>query len=242
MPDKDRERHYLTLLRRCVELPPQEVAGPEPPDFLLGDPPSCVGIELTEYHHRSDNGGLSFQAIQSLKWRIVERAEQIYSESGGAALYLTAIFGSHGRLTKRAVPRIAQQLAEAVLAVRVPSSVRDDPVYIPWNLLPDEIAKAWVHASIDGVDRLWQPDHTGWVAKVSPEHVQAEIDRKQRVVEAARRHCNTLWLVLVHNQTRGAPCELSDAAIGAKYISGFDRVLWMDPHGPRTRDLRVSAR
>ena len=94
---------------------------------------------------------------------------------------------------------------------------------------------------VDGVDRLWKPDHMGWVVDISPEHVQAELDRKQRVVPAARRRCDVLWLVLVHNLTRGAPCELSDEAASANYTSGFDRVLWMDPHEPRTRDLRVSA-
>lgn len=112
---------------------------------------------------------------------------------------------------------------------------------IPWDLLPDEIAKAWAHASVDGVGRLWKPDHMGWVADITPEHVQAELNRKQRVVPAARQRCDALWLVLVHNLTRGAPCELLEEAAGANYTSAFDRVLWMDPHGPHTRDLRVSA-
>jgi hypothetical protein len=241
MPDKDREHRYLTLLRRCVELPPGEPTEAEPPDFVLGEAPSRVGIEITEYHHPAAEGSPPFQEVQSLKWRIVERAERIYSESGGPALYLKTIFGPHARLTKRAVPRIAQQLAEAVLAVGVPTSVHEGLVNVPWDLLPDEIAKAWAHASVDGVDRLWQPDHTGWVAAISPEQVQAELDRKQRVVSAARRRCDSPWLVLVHNLTRGAPCEFSHEAARATYISGFDRVLWMDPHGPHTRDLRVSA-
>lgn len=241
MPDKDRERRYLSLLRRCVELPPGESAEAEPPDFLLGEAPDRLGIELTEYHHPASNGVPPFQEVQSLKWRIVERAERIYSELGGPALYLTAFFGPHGRLTKRAVPRIAQDLAEAVLAVRMPSSLQEGSVEIPWDLLPDEIAKAWAHASIDGMDRLWQPDHTGWVAAISPEHVQAALDRKQRIVPVARRRCDMLWLVVVHNFTRGAPCELSAEAVSATYTSSFDRVLWLDPHRPSTRDLRTGA-
>jgi hypothetical protein len=241
MPDKERERRYITLLRRCVELPLGEPAEPEPPDFVLGEASGRVGIEITEYHHRSDDNVPPFQEVQSLKWRIVERAERIYTESGGPALYLTAMFWPHGRLTKRAVPRIAQELSDAVLAVRVPSSLQEGPVEIPWDLLPGEISKAWAYASVDGVDRLWKPDHSGWVVDISPEHVQAELNRKQRVVSSARRHCDALWLVLVHNFTRGAPCELSNEAANANYTSGFDRVLWMDPHRSFTRDLRVSA-
>jgi hypothetical protein len=241
MPDKERERRYITLLRSCLEMPPGESAEGETPDFVLGEAPARIGVEITEYHHHANEGSPPFQEVQSLKWRIVERAERIYSEWGGPALYLTAIFGPHGRLTKRAVPGIAQRLAEAVLAVRVPSSAGQAPVEIPWDLLPDEIAKAWAHGSVDGVDRLWKPDHMGWVVAVSPEHVQAVLNRKERMVAAARRRCDTLWLVLVHNLARGAPCELSEEAASANYTSGFDRVLWMDPHGPHTRDLRVSA-
>src|SRR5687768_1757658 len=143
MPDKERERRYITLLRRCVELPPGDPAEPEPPDFVLGEQPGRVGIEFTEYHHRADNGEPPFQEIQSLKWRIVERAERLYSEAGGPALYLTAIFRRHHHLTKKAVPRIAQQFAESVLAVKMPSSLEEGSVEIPWDLLPDEIAKAW---------------------------------------------------------------------------------------------------
>lgn len=241
MPDKQRERRYFELLRRSVDLPAQQVREPEPPDFVVGTSPQSVGLELTEYHHPAEPGARSFQEVQSIKERIVERAEQLYAANGGHALYLTAIFGRHGSLSKKDVPRIARALADAVSSIEVPRSTADGKVDIPRDRLPREIAKAWVFGSVDGQDRLWKPDHVGWVQSIQSEHIQAELDRKERVVSRARTECDTLWLVLLHSFTRGAPCELHEDALKQCYRTCFDRVLWLEPHGPRLRDLIVRA-
>lgn len=241
MPDKERERRYFELLRRCVELPTDSIREAEPPDFLVGVAPLVIGVELTEYHHPPDLGSRSFQEAQSLKERIVARAQQLHASAGGPALYLTAIFGKHGALGKSEVPRIAEALANAVSAVEVPRHVAEGKVDIPWNLLPREVAQAWVFGSVDGHDALWKPDHMGWVVDIRPEHVRAELARKERVVPLARQRCDALWLVVVHNLTRGAPCRLADDVLSAVYRSSFDRVLWMEPHTPRARDLNLSV-
>lgn len=241
MPDKERERRYFELVRRCVDLPVEPLREAETPDFIVGAPPRAVGVEITEYHYPAERGSRSFQEIQSLKERIVERAEALYAADGGAALYLTAIFGRHGSLSKKAVPRIARALADAVSAVDVPRTVAAGKLEIPRERLPREIAKAWVFSSVDGHDRLWRANHIGWVQSIQPEHVQAELDRKEPVAAPARRECDEVWLVIVHNSARGAPCELDEDAFKQCYRSSFDRVLWLDSHGPRARDLSVSA-
>jgi hypothetical protein len=84
-------------------------------------------------------------------------------------------------------------------------------------------------------------DAGGWVARIAPSHVQREIERKQRMASAARATCDALWLVIVHNLVRGAPCELSDGARAAEYTHGFDRLFWLDPHTPRVIELRTHA-
>jgi len=114
-------------------------------------------------------------------------------------------------------------------------------VDLPRNLLPDEIAKVWAHASVDGVDLLWQLDHTGWVAKVSPEHVQAEIHRKQRVCE---QHADTATHSDLFSRSRPDVCAHANSQTRREALntfSGFDRVLWIDPHLLRTRALHASA-
>jgi hypothetical protein len=234
MPDKNRERRYLTALRHCVDdLPLGEAAESERPDFLMGSSPTRIGIEFTEYHHPPIQEERPHQEIQSLKDRVVGLAENLHTKGGGPALYVTAIFGPHGRLSKETVGPIAQALADAVLSQAVPRSMREESVEISRDLLPPEIAHVRVHGSVDSEDRLWQADAGGWVVPIGPSDVQREIARKQRSTAAARERCDVLWLVIVHNIVRGAPCELSEQAEIAEYAHSFDRLLWLDPHSPR---------
>ncbi len=237
MPDKERERHYLTQLRRCVELPSGEPEEPEPPDFLLGLAPQRIGIEMTEYHHPPNRGERPHQETQSLKDQVVDTAEQMHAEAGGAALYVTAIFGRHGRLAKDGVQPIARALAGAILAQHVPRSMHEPDVEILRGSLPREIAHARIHGSVDGEDKLWYADAGGWVAKITSADVQRELDRKGRMASSARAKCDVLWLVIVHNHLRGAPSELTAEARVAAYRHAFDRVLWLDTHRPRAIDL-----
>jgi hypothetical protein len=243
MPDKERERFYLTQLRKCeLDLPEGEPSEPEPPDFLLGDPPRRVGIEITTFHLPPQPGSRPHQEIQSLKDQAVEMAAQLHAAAGGPALYLTAIFGPHGNLRKRTVRPIAEALAAAVMSQPLPRSIEEPRIEVPRHLLPREIAHVHAHGSIDGVDSLWQADAGGWVAEIQPEHIQSAIDRKVEKARTARLLCDELWLVIVHDLFIGAaPAELAPQASQAMYRHAFDRVLWLEPHGPRTIRLAAPA-
>jgi hypothetical protein len=201
-----------------------------------------LGVELTEYHHPPSPGNRPHQEIQSLKEQIVQIAERLHADAGGPALYVTVIFGRHGRLSKNRVQAIAKALADAVLFQNVPRSIGDPDVEIPRNLLPQEIAHARAYGSVDGQDKLWHANNGGWVAEIGVPDVQREIDRKQRIVEMARTKCDELWLVIVHNLVRGAPCELSAEARNAEYTFTYDRVIWLNPHQPSAGDFRQRIR
>lgn len=136
---------------------------------------------------------------------------------------------------------MAKALAAAVLSQDVPRSIHDADVRVPRDLLPREIAQVHVHGSVDGEDKLWQAEAGGWVARIAPSHVQREIEGKERMAGGARAMCDALWLVIVHNLVRGAPCELSEQARTAEYTHVFDRLFWLDPHMPRVTEFRTRA-
>ena len=164
-------------------------------------------------------------------------AEQLHARDGGLALYLMAIFGPHGRLTKRTVRPIAEALAAAVLSYPMPRSTRDPRVEVPRNLLPLEIAHVQAHGSVDGTDHRWHADAGDWVAPITPAHVQCEIARKEKAAYLARAKCDELWLVIAHDIMRGAPTELSDEARRGPYEHSFNRLLWLEAHEPRVLAL-----
>ena len=138
---------------------------------------------------------------------------------------------------------IAADLAKVILSSPVPRSIEEPRVEIPLQDLPRGIAHVHIHGSVDGTDRLWQPDHVGWVTPLAPEDVEREIERKARMVTRARRHCEELWLVIVNSMMRGAAVELSLEAMNGCYAHPFDRLIWLEPHVPRAIELRgVSSR
>lgn len=239
MPDKERERYYLRKLKQCVSLPDAQ-EDTERPDFLLGYHPNRIGIELTVYHHPTIPGKRVHQEVQSLKNRVVELAEHLHTDAGGSALYLSVIFGPHGCLSKKTVRPIAEALAKAVLSEPAPKCPYDPSVKIPRDRLPPEIAHVHFSASIDGRDKLWQADAGGWVITVKPSDIQREIDKKQGMSGIALTKCDALWLVIVHDLVRGAPCELSAEVKLELYQHAFDRVLWLDPHLPRVTELCIA--
>jgi hypothetical protein len=141
-------------------------------------------------------------------------------------------------LTKRTVRQIGEALANTLLSYPVPQSRREGGVEIPRALLPREIAHVRVHGSVDGVDRLWQCGYGSWVAPLTTAHIQTEIDRKRRMVSLARRKCERLWLVIVHDlSTEAHACELTEAARLGPYEHPFDRLLWLVAHVPLAVDL-----
>jgi hypothetical protein len=128
--------------------------------------------------------------------------------------------------------------ANAILAQNPPRSIQDPTVEIPRSQLPREVAHVRLNGSIDGEDRLWSVSDGGWIARITQADLQREIDRKRRIIATAREKCDTLWLVIVHNLTRGAPSELSPAVPAAVHRYDFDRVLWLESHVPRVIELR----
>ena len=238
MPNKEREHFYLQQLRSCsIGLPDGETHDSESPDFLVFAN-ETLGVEFTEFHLPAGPGERPYQEVQSLQEQVIRIAEDAHASAAGPALYVHVIFGPHGRLAKRTVRQIGETLADALLSFPVPRSIRDGSVDVPRTLLPPEIAHVSVHGSVDGIDRLWQCGYGSWVAPVTAQHIQNEIDRKRRNVSLSRRKCERLWLVIVQDLgTEAHACELTDAAQHGPYQHPFDRLLWLEPHAPSAVDL-----
>ncbi|BCG46788.1 hypothetical protein GEOBRER4_n1601 [Citrifermentans bremense] len=239
MPDKDRERYYLSRLRECLsDIPESEPSEPEPPDFLFESPDSRLGIELTTFFYPPEPNKQPQQEIQSLRNYITRRAKEMHADAGGPALYVTTFFNGNFPIWKKDISRLARCLADAVFQASVPTSVKDKAVTLGHAELPQEILNVRIHGSVDGIDNLWYASSGGWVASIGSDHVQQEIDRKRKKAVAARRHCEELWLVIVNDAfEKGAPADLVDVAKTHAYSHEFDRLLWLEPHIPRVFDL-----
>lgn len=241
MPDKKRERYYLSRLHACVpDLPAGDPKEPEPPDFVLIEDGHRLGIELTTFYLPPEPGKRPHQERQSLKERIVAEAAALHSQAGGPALYVQVIFHERQKLQKRDIQPFSRELADAILAYPVPQHITEPDVKIPWEHKPKWAGVIRVHGSVDGTDKLWQADAGGWVAEITIEHISNVIRSKSNREPLARIQCDELWLVIVNdNFSRAAQAEISAEALNALYKGPFDRLMWLLPHVPRAIDLHL---
>lgn len=233
MPNKQSERYYLDLLRRAVaDMPGGEPAECEQPDFLLGESPRRLGVELTMFHLPPASGQRPHQEQQSLKEHIVTVAERLHAAAGGPALYVGVFFSQHDVLTKAHIQPLAKSIAESVLRAPSPRSM-NEPVELRFGAVPKGVWSIQIHPSVDGMDKLWHEDAGGWVADITPDHVADVIRSKSRMAPGARRKCDELWLVIVHDEfSKSAPAAITAEALACEYHGPFDRVIWFAPHAP----------
>jgi hypothetical protein len=240
MPDKERERFYLEMLRRAMpEIPSVGPTEPEPPDFLFATAEGTLGIEFTAFHLPPAPGDRPHQERQALKERIVTLAEQLHEQRGGPSLYVDVQFNDHLALDNKDAVRLAGQIADSVLGSPIPTSI-SEPVQVPWRTRPKEISGIRVHPTVDPEDRLWAADAGGWVATITSDHLNRVLQAKGKTISLARPHCDKLWLVIVNDTlSRAAPVRASAETLAQVYSTSFDRVIWFLPHEPQAIDLQV---
>lgn len=241
MPDKKRERYYLSRLRECVpDLPAGNPKEPEPPDFVLIGDGHRVGIELTTFYLPPESGKRPHQEQQSLKKRIVAEAAALHAQAGGPALYVQVIFNKHQELEKKNIQPFSRELADAILAYPVPKHITEPYVRLPWEHKPKWAGVIGVHGSVDGIDKLWQADAGGWVAEITREHISNIVRSKSHREPLARIQCDELWLVIVNdNFSLAAQAEITAETLNESYKGPFDRLIWLLPHVPQAFDLKI---
>lgn len=240
MPNKWRERWYVEQMKVAfADFPHGEVRSGESPDFIVNSDSGDIGIEVTVIHLPPLSGQRLHQELQALKDQVVARASQIHADSGGPALYVSVYFRDPVSITMQQVQDLAKCLAAAVGDALVPTSFDEPAVTLPWSRLPQGVAEVSIHASINGSDQLWQADAGGWVAPVGKKDVEAVIQRKAMMANVARSKCTEVWLAIVNDAfSNAAPAELAAEAVRGRYEHPFHRLLWVEPHIPRVRELR----
>jgi hypothetical protein len=230
MPNYDLERyHFDGFLRVAGISPDAEPLREEAPDFIICIAGNTVGVEHTTFYLPHQDGTPPPQMLHALKWRAVNRAQRLFRERGGPALYVTVHYSNHGPRTNAEADELAETLAQMVLENGWSNTVAEGHRrFDVWRVIPG-IHSYSVLPSIDGVDELWSTGSAGFVATVSPEQVQGYISTKDQRYPSYSSRVSQVWLLIVNDEFRGgAPCELGLEARNAAYHFSFDRVYWFD--------------
>lgn len=241
MADKCLERRYLDRALGLLHLTPEgPIASSETPDFLVPLDRRILGIEVTAFYLPEPDADQPHQARVGMRQVAVEQARRLYRSNGGSPLYVTVHFAQDRSLSKRGAYELGPLLARAIQATPVPPSIEEGAVHVPLELLPPEVASISIAASVDASDELWYAGISGWVAPIERSHIDREIARKAKRLAAIRQKCSVNWLLIVNDGFRGgAFCKLSADALSLRFISPFDRTLWLD--SARVYDLGDST-
>jgi hypothetical protein len=223
---------YLDQLRLCLaDFPSGTLEEGESPDFIIRDGAQATGIEFTIFRVPPSDGQGPHQELQTFKDRVVRIASMLHAYSGGPALYVYVFFNEELSPSRHNAEQIGHALSATVLDTKVPGSLEEGAIRVARDKLPEGISNIAIYATLGGRDRLWSADEGGWVASVQPDHIQAIVDNKKRMLEVARTKCSNVWLVIVNDEFGPvAPSDLSEAAAHFQYSHEFDRLVWLQAH------------
>jgi len=110
---KDVERAYLERFRSLIpDFPPGRIEATEEPDFLVHQPASILGLELTDLHRDTPSGIRPQQADEAMRHRVVARAQTLYVASGNPPVRVSVFFNQHHQIQKLDVEQLARCIAD----------------------------------------------------------------------------------------------------------------------------------
>jgi hypothetical protein len=241
---KEIERWHLSRFEESYpDFPSGEVHPGERPDFRIVSGERTIGVELTQVFHANEEGKRPLQEIERLRAAVTERAEALFAEAGGPPLDVLVFFSPHAKLGKPNQSQIAERLA-ALVSRNIPppgTSYEEEFDWVNRDWFPEELSYVRV-ARFDHRDwSLWQPASAGYVPDVTPELIQAAIERKAPDVEAHRASCDEAWLLIIADGFGiSSTMTVTEACARHRYRSPFDKTFYFENFRKSAYELRVS--
>ncbi len=233
-------------IKRFVELEPsvasKEVIFQDKPDALICLDDGCIGIEHTRIirPRTPDNDLYAFEKITD---KILEQAQEIFSDERSEALQVSVSFDDRVRLTNRDRDEIARDLAQVALEW-VSGPIREHRLEA-WSFkhrgqtFPRAVESVYID-DVSGIDDpLWGADRGGAIPDLTPRIVQQQIDLKEAKLASYRDRCPEIWLLLVVEG--GSPAtywSMHDFPFEHPFVFTFDRAFLYYEFGAQTWEFR----
>ena len=221
MSKKEREAWYVEQLRELwSDFPAGPRTSSENPDCLVRGTEHTVGIEVTEFTLPPDDGRQPTRETLSVRARIVRTALDKYRADGGPVLIVDIEFDPDVRLTKSDVVRVADAIAERLLAHTFAKdespgwyqAVSGDMPHGVLGLTGGRYQSA----------ESWDGDSIGVARECSVDSVQQVIDRKAARYQAYRSRCDAVVLLIVFSAVHDPQTAIPRSVLENAYVSPFD--------------------
>ena len=200
---KRKERFFLDRFLECRKIVPTLVEERESPDFLLHLNDKTVGVEVTFLHIRDSSPEPLIQEVESVTDGITSDAEDLYHASDGIPVHVTVLFGFNFRPKAVRWKGVSRGLVDIVRGMGLNPGESGE-----WRSWDEE---NWDHPLAGSIDRLyawavpdpemarWRVARAGWVAPLTPEHLQRPIAKKSSKIGAYKDAAPENWLLIVAN-------------------------------------------
>ena len=243
MSKKDVERAYLERFRSLIpDFPPGRIEATEEPDFLVHQPASILGLELTDLHRDTPSGIRPQQADEAMRHRVVARAQTLYVASGNPPVRVSVFFNQHHQIQKLDVEQLARCIAD--LATRnLPAQGTSREQGYDWvnrAYFPEAIHKIKVHRLPEITRTFFSAPGATWVATLAPTDLERALLTKESRYPIYRNRCSEAWLVI--NTDIGAMStwfEFDSSTIAMPIRTRFDRVFVLRHFQNQVYELRV---
>jgi len=228
MSKKDREcmqiKRFAELL---ADFPKGEVIPTENPDFLVECDGSYVGIELTDLYWKSAAGVLPYQAGESIRQRVADmvRRELVNQRMPNMAV---SLFFSHGFHFDKA--SAAPTASKVVALVREFLPAHGGRVELGvnnlWVRLPDGVDEMSICVLPEFTEIHVSAPETAFIPNVEADHIQSEINKKERRLLDYRNRAKVVWLIIIADH--GSISSWFETHMNfpvTAYTSKYDRVF-----------------
>lgn len=191
------ERAYLELARAWYPaFPSGALVDSEAPDFLVATPDGQFGFEVTQLFQQPSNSVFAPREIESFRERVIRRAEEIYSLSGGPPVDVNAYFSLRPE-ARQQKEQVAQAFSEFVRAnYPEDGQVLNFREGKPTSALPSGLGAVSIARPLLGGSRRWFAGGVGETKLLTYDLLAEAISFKNPLVAGYRARASKLWLLI----------------------------------------------
>jgi hypothetical protein len=229
---KERERYYLEKLKAlCTEFPSGEIKETERPDFLIVSEASVTGLDIVDYIREQGERGSSLRHKEKACDEIAYMAQSIFESHNKTPLQVHLHWFWHRTPNAFERKEIASQIAQLV-SRNIPQEIYDSVYIDPEEEGNTSLGDFLTRISIVGLKLnakgSWSNVEMGFI-EVGSEEIQQLISSKEKNIEAYRKNCAVIWLLIVADATHiSSNIELDRSVNQHVFTTQFDKALFYD--------------
>jgi hypothetical protein len=235
---------------RCVELLLKanpllhgysiEVAKKDPPDVIITQSSSRIGIEVTRlYSDIAPEVGSKSRRHRELEESAAKKTQEILRKKVSGAWQFNICFNpSLETIKKGIVNKIAESLAKTLYL-----SILKEDKYIVLRSEDYDYDESILPYEVDFVHGIRLPDHpdnlelvcfsdsSSWVGKTTYNLIQEGLKRKEKILQKFTEKFNDCWILLVcDGSSESSMLRLHKSISNEVYTSPFNQAFILDMH------------